>query len=140
MINLAYEALPQTTEQILHPFKFQVRENAKPVEIPDLGDILGDSWRLLASESLGELGTEMILGNSSNRLAQIDSTNAAEAAAGWGGDHYQVFYKGTTNGKVLAEVWTWDTRTEADQFWAALDEYLNLRYRKKSLEHPSGNC
>ena len=136
MVNLAYETLPQTTEQILHPAKYQIREKAKPVEVPELHGILVDSWRLLASDSLGELGTEMILGYGSNRLAQIDPAIAVEAAAGWGGDHYQIFYKGTTNGKVLAATWVWDTRTDADQFWIALDAYLNLRYRKNRVDHP----
>lgn len=140
MVNLAYDSLPQTTEQILHPAKYQVREQPKPVEIPELEDILGDRWRLLASDTLGELGTEMILGYSFDRLTQIDPLIAKEAAVGWGGDHYQVFYKGITNGKVLAAAWAWDTRTDADQFWIALDAYLNLRYRKNRVDHPEGNC
>jgi len=140
MINPAYETLPQTTEQILHPEKYQVREAAKPVEIPDLQVVLGESWRLLASDTLGELGTEIVLGYSFNGLTRIDLEIAKQAAAGWGGDHYQMYYKGTTNGRVLAAAWTWDTRTDADQFWAAISEYLHLRYLKKSIDHPEGLC
>ncbi|MBM3146188.1 MAG: hypothetical protein FJ010_14685 [Chloroflexi bacterium] len=140
MINLAYETLPQTTEQILHPEKYQMRESAKPVEIPELGDILGDGWRLLVSDALGELGAEMILGYGSDGLTRTDPDSAARAAAGWGGDHYQIFYKGTTNEVVLAAAWTWDTRTDADQFWAALDAYLDIRYRKSRIAHPDGSC
>lgn len=140
MVDLAYDRLPETTEQILHPQKYQVREGAKPVEIPVLNDILGDRWRLLASDSLGELGTEMILGYAFDGLDRIDPETAKKAAVGWGGDHYQVFYKGTTNGKVLAAAWTWDTLTDAFQFWDALDAHVHLRYDKNSVEHPDGKC
>ncbi len=140
MINLAYGTLPQTTEQILHPHKYQEREGAKPVEIPDLQGILGDRWRQLASDTLGELGTELILGYSSNGLNQINSDVAKLAAAGWGGDHFQMYYKGTTNDRILAAAWTWDTRTDADQFLAAISEYLDLRYLKKRIGHPHGLC
>ena len=140
MIDIAYTRLPETTEQILHPQKYQVREGAKPVEIPVLDEILGERWRLLASDSLGELGTEMILGYAFDGLDRLDPETAKKAAAGWGGDHFQIFYKGITNGKVLAAAWTWDTLTDALQFWDALEAHLHLRYDKNRVDHPDGFC
>ncbi len=140
MVDLAYGRLPQTSEQILHPDKYQAGEDAIPVAVPSLGEILGESWRFLGSDTLGELGTEMILGYSAHRLAQIDPETATRAATGWGGDSYQVYYKGTTNRSILAVHWVWDSRWEEDHFWEAMQQHLNLRYRGDSVNHKTGLC
>lgn len=140
MVDLAYSRLPDTTEQILHPAKFQTRETPIPLEIPDLHAVLGDEWRFLKSDSLGELGTEMVLGYSAHRLAQLNPVIAAEAAAGWGGDQYQVFYKSTTNRSILAANWVWDYQSDADEFWNAMWEHLDHRYRGDQLESTKGSC
>lgn len=146
MINKAYETLPATSEQILHPQKFQIRETAIPLEMPDLQPVLGNGWLFLGSGTLGELGTEMILGYSANGLSQIAPEAASEAAAGWGGDNYQVYYKSTTNKHVLAVYWIWDDSyaydidAEAEEFWIAMWEYMNLRYRGDIVETEIGDC
>jgi hypothetical protein len=140
MINIIYDDMPATTEQILHPQKYQVKEKPKAVIEPPLDAVLGDGWRLLASDRLGELGTEMILAHGANRLAQIDSDVAAEAAAGWGGDRYRVYYRGTTRSSVLVAAWAWDHWREADEFFPAMEQYLNLRYRGQTVDHESGSC
>jgi len=146
MINKAYETLPETTEQILHPEKYQVRETAVPLEMPDIQPILGDGWLFLGSGMLGELGTEMILGYSANGLSQIPPDEAVSAAAGWGGDNYQVYYRSTTNKHVLAVHWIWDQSyaydlyAESNEFWNGLWSYMNLRYRGDMVDTPIGEC
>jgi tetratricopeptide (TPR) repeat protein len=146
MVNLAYQNHPQTSEQILHPEKFQTRETAIPLETPNLQYILGPEWRFLAADTLGELGTEMVLGYGANGLSHINPLAASEAAAGWGGDQYQVYYRSTTNSTVLAVNWIWDTDMEwqreaqADEFWNAMWQHLDLRYRGDQVETESGDC
>ena len=140
MVDLAYATLPETTEQILHPDKYQIREPAISVETPALEDILGNGWRLLATDALGELGTQMILGYSANRLTHLDPVIVAKAAEGWGGDQYQMFYKDTTNQKVLAVNWIWDSWPEEDQFWEALQQYMTLRYRSNRVADQAEMC
>ena len=140
MINIIYGDMPATTEQILHPKKYQTKEKPRAVIEPPLDAVLGDGWRLLASDRLGELGTEMILAHGANRLAQIDPEMAAEAAAGWGGDRYRVYYRGTTRSSVLVAAWAWDHWREADEFFPAMEEYLHLRYRGQTVDHESGSC
>ena len=146
IIDLAYDNPPKTTEQILHPEKFQIRETAIPQEIPDLQGVLGNQWRFLGSDTLGELGTEMVLGYSAHRLAQLDPTIAAEAAKGWGGDNYQVYFRSSTNSSVLAVHWVWDKglewerEVEADQFWAAMWDHLDHRYRGDNVDTEYGDC
>ncbi|MEA3351837.1 MAG: hypothetical protein U9Q82_14570, partial [Chloroflexota bacterium] len=140
MINIIYTKPPQTTEQIFHPQKYQVKEEPKTVPEPPLQAVLGDDWRLLVSDSLGELGTQMILAYSADRLAHIDPEVAVDAAAGWGGDRYRVFYRGTTHSNILVADWVWDHRREADEFFPAMQQYLDLHYRGKSVDHEAGLC
>jgi hypothetical protein len=146
MVNMAYQNQPQTSEQILHPEKFQTRETAIPLDTPNLQYVLGPEWRFLAASTLGELGTEMVLGYGANGLSHIDPLKASEAAAGWGGDNYQVYYKSTTNSTILAVHWIWDTDIEwqreaqADEFWNAMWNHLDLRYRGDDIESENGDC
>ncbi len=139
-INLIYEDLPWTSEQIFHPKKYQVKEKPKAVIEPPLQDILGDDWRMLTSDRLGELGTQMVLAHGIDHLAQLDSAVAAEAAAGWGGDRYRVYYRGSTRSSILVADWVWDHRREADEFFEAMQQHLNLSYRGNSVEHEAGLC
>lgn len=140
MVDLAYGRFPTTSEQILHPEKFQAGEMAKPVETPDLQAILGDDWRMLAFDTLGELGTELILGYGANYLANVEPHIAKEAAKGWGGDNYQMYYKSTTNQKVLVVNWVGDSWTDTYEFTEALEARLNIHYRGNTVEHDTGAC
>lgn len=140
MVDLAYGRFPATSEQILHPEKYQAGEIAKTVETPDLQTVLGDDWRMLAFDTLGELGTEMILGYGANYLANVDPATAKEAAQGWGGDNYQMYYKNTTNQKVLVVNWIGDSWTDTYEFTEALETRLHIHYRGNTVDHDSGAC
>ncbi|NIV38831.1 MAG: hypothetical protein GWN58_58270, partial [Anaerolineae bacterium] len=57
----------------------------------DLTSYLGQGWRQVEDNRLGEWTTFLLLAYSADLSAQIDIEVAEQAAAGWGGDHYQVF-------------------------------------------------
>jgi hypothetical protein len=139
-VNKAYETLPQSTEQTLHPEKYLAGEAPIDVAAPPLTDTLGSDWRLLDSNSLGEWMTYLILGYGSDVAAQLDDTTAARAAAGWGGDHYQVYYNDPADQIVLAVEWQWDTQRDADEFKAAMLKYLDERFRGAKLTRTDGSC
>lgn len=84
-INQAYESLPTTTEQILHPEKYQIREGALPVELPAV-DLPG--YTVFEESSFGEWNTRLFL------LHGIPEGDAIVAAAGWGGDRYRLYWQG----------------------------------------------
>jgi flagellar basal body-associated protein FliL len=128
LVDLAYQNLPLSTEQILHPQKYLDGETPIPVAPAALEAVLGDGWRLLETDVLGELMTGMILGYGVEAITQLDPETAADAAAGWGGDSYQVLYKGSTNEKVLAVHWVWDTPEDAQEFTEAMETYLTRRF------------
>ncbi len=85
-VNQAYELLPRTTEQILHPEKYYLREGALPVEIPAF-DLAG--YTIFEEGSFGEWNTRLFL------LDGIDPGDAIVASAGWGGDRYRIYWQGT---------------------------------------------
>jgi len=139
-VNKLYANLPQSTEQILHPQKYINGEAPLVVAAPPLTDTLGSGWRLVNNNSLGEWQTFLVLGYGSDVAAQIDLQTAETAAAGWGGDQYQVYSNDALTETVLAAQWIWDTQNDADQFRRALITYQNERFRGAKLERTDGEC
>jgi hypothetical protein len=138
-VNKAYTNLPTTTEQILHPEKYLAEEGSQRVDPASLEGVLGSEWRLLKSDSLGEWQTFLLLSYSADIPSQINDFDGAAAAAGWGGDNYQVFYNDDTNESVLIVHWVWDTPDDASEFKDALLYYQDQRFRGAKIDHP-GDC
>ena len=84
-VNQAYELLPETTEQILHPEKYYLREPGLPVVIPTV-DVPG--YTVFEEGQFGEWNTRLFL------LDGIDPGDAIVASAGWGGDRYRIYWQG----------------------------------------------
>jgi hypothetical protein len=111
-VDRAYGRLPDSTEQILHPEKWEAGE--RPVEVVlDSAAIaagMGDGWSGAREDTLGEFQLSIWL--QENGLTSLD---AQEAAAGWGGDRL-AYVRGPDGafGLVLATVW--DTEADAAEF------------------------
>jgi hypothetical protein len=140
LVNAAYTDLPESTEQILHPGKYFSGD--VPEEMPEtpLDDILGEGWRLLDSNSLGEWMTYLMLGYGADVEAQLDLALAERAAAGWGGDRYRVYFNDETGQTVMAARWSWDTAGDATTFGGALEDYLHERYGGNEVDSARGQC
>lgn len=101
-VRKAWTDPPRSTEQILHPAKYLAREEPKRV----LATPAPPGGRLLQEGVLGEALTRTLLGEGSD-----------SAAAGWGGDLYQVWDVG---GRTLVAWRTeWDTAADAREFQEA---------------------
>jgi hypothetical protein len=105
--------VPDSTEQVLHPQKWLEVET--PLRVP-LRVSLGAGWRRAASGTWGEWQTGQLLGGA-----------ADAAAAGWGGDRYELWQRGPCTSPppcrdrdVLVMRWRWDTADDAREFEAAL--------------------
>ncbi len=123
-INNAYQNVPQSTEQIIHTEKYLAGEEPHLVELPDLMSELGEEWQQRDTSVLGELLTTVY-------LATFLSQDQAETAAqGWGGDQYALF-KDTDGRLLLALRNSWDTETDAQEFY---DAYLDLVIEKSQEE------
>ncbi|MDA0165743.1 hypothetical protein OM076_36085 [Solirubrobacter ginsenosidimutans] len=107
--------VPDSTEQVMHPEKWVAVETPLPVR---LAVPLHDDWRRTLSGTWGEWQTNELLGG-----------NAEAAAAGWGGDRYELWQKGAAScgspppcraADVLVMRWRWDTPRDAREFETAL--------------------
>src|SRR5688572_16887135 len=83
-IDAAFGKLPQSTEQILHPEKYDSGEAPIEVDLPDdLATRMGTGWSLVQENTMGEHQTGIWLGAPSIAAA-------TDGAAGWGGDRIAV--------------------------------------------------
>ncbi len=139
-VNRAYRALPQSTEQILHPQKYLDREAPIKVEPPSLEGAIGAEWRLLKTNSLGEWMTFLLLSYGADKPAQVGERTGERAAAGWGGDAYQVYYNDGTGDTMMAVQWVWDTQADADEFKEAMLFYQDERFRAAKVNRSNGDC
>ena len=107
-INLAYDALPASTEQIIHPEKYDAGEEPVEVSIPDFTELLGSGWAEIDRNVMGELFLRSYLEGG------LDRETAAMAAAGWGGDEFLLLETPTWDALVIYSVW--DTEEDAIEF------------------------
>jgi hypothetical protein len=139
-VNKAYARWPESTEQIMHPEKYRAREKPQAIAAPSMDQVLGEGWRKLAEDTLGEWTTYLLLGYGADVDAMLEDSVAASAARGWGGDRYQVYYQDEAQQTVLAAVWGWDTTQDASQFHQAMTDHLGKRFRESKVDSPAGAC
>ena len=121
-VDELFQRPPASTEQILHPEKYQERE--APVEVAiDETVFNAAGWKSATSTPLGEIGVRGLL------MAGVADREAVRAAAGWGGDRAYLFEKA---GSPPLFVWktVWDKSVDAEEFF---DAYNNL-HRRRSKE------
>ncbi len=118
-IHEAYYDPPLSTEQILHPEKYMGPDRDDPVAIvlPDVESLLGDGWEHVTGNCLGELQLRVLLGRVPGGRA---------AAAGWGGDRYEV-YLSEEGQPALIWYTVWDSELDAEEFLAAYQNYVRSR-------------
>jgi hypothetical protein len=112
LVDFALEKRPPvSTEQVMHPLKYEANERPLRVTL-NLEPVLPAGRRSLSS-TLGEFVTEQVL-----ERHGVPREQAARAAAGWGGDRYELWELGPES--VLVVRWRWDTPQDAAEFESAL--------------------
>jgi hypothetical protein len=113
LVNTAYELRPPaSTEHVLHPAAYFDADEPRPVRLR-VGAVLGDGWERAHAGTWGELQTRELLGG------------AAEAAAGWGGDRYELWRSGRDAALIMR--WRWDTAHDEAEFAGRAREFLGER-------------
>jgi hypothetical protein len=111
LVNLAYKAHPPvSTEQILHPKAYFDADQPQRVRLHS-GAALGKGWTRVVAGTWGELQTRELLGSGA-------------AAAGWGGDHYELWQSDAGVGDALVMRWRWDTPRDEREFADRLREWV----------------
>jgi hypothetical protein len=126
-VDAAYQNLPDSTEQILHPDRYPDDQPIQ-VDIPEITSTLGSGWHMLEENTIGEWYTYLILAKGIDPSGQLDDQDARSAAEGWGGDRYVVFYNEDSQETVLVVHYQWDTDRDARQFADAFRESTNSLY------------
>ncbi|HEX8459180.1 MAG TPA: hypothetical protein VF656_17945 [Pyrinomonadaceae bacterium] len=111
-IDELFRRPPASSEQVLHAEKYFAGEQPREAAVDEAG-FNANNWRLAASTPLGELGVRGLL------LKTLAATEAARAAAGWGGDRAYLFER--DGGTTPLFVWKtlWDRPEDAAEFFRA---------------------
>ncbi len=110
-MDLAFKRPPQSTEQILHPKKYDVEYDApQAVEIPDLAQTLGNQMGKITGNTLGELRLRSWLTDFG-----FKGKERSKIHGGWDGDSY-VVYGGDGLADLLVWVSVWDSSQDAAEF------------------------
>ncbi len=126
-ISALYLDPPQSMEQVMHPQKyFDHREPPVIVHVPSLTGDLAKEWKIVDTNSLGELGTLIVL------QQHLNDDNSRLASEGWGGDQYKICEDKA--GSLLLLLFTdWDTEEDAIQFFNAYRVLLDKKYKHLQL-------
>ena len=114
-VDQAYKRLPDSTEQVLHPEKYEAGE--KPVEVAldaaAVAGAMGEGWSGTPEDTLGEFQLSVWLKENGQK-----ALDASRAAAGWGGDRL-AYLRGPDGAYALVLRTAWDTAADADEFVTA---------------------
>ncbi|MBA2467943.1 MAG: hypothetical protein H0V37_00905 [Chloroflexia bacterium] len=114
LIDDAYANPPTTTEQILHPEKYLDGEEGIDLASPDPTTALGDGWRTIDEDTMGEFQISILLGEGGD----LSERQVEVASEGWGGDAYTV--SATEDEEVIVWQSEWDSTEDAEEFGLAL--------------------
>lgn len=126
-IDRVYTKLPQSTEQILHPDQYPA-DSPVAVELPDLSGLLGTVWRSLDDNTLGEWYLYLVLAYGRDSSTRLPDSLARQAAAGWEGDHYRVYWNDAGQQALLFQRNLWELSSDIDEIWQAFEQYGQARW------------
>jgi hypothetical protein len=112
-VNRAFgEDDPASTEQVIHPEKYEAGERPVRVRLRGGRAALPSRARVVARGDIGEFDTAQFLRDANGRA------RSEQAAAGWGGSAFEL-WRLPGGGDVLVMAWAWDTPRDAREFAAA---------------------
>ena len=115
LVDYAFEHLPVTTEQIMHPDRFP-KDTPIPLDVLDAAGPSG--WETI---DVGEVGEAWLKAY----LEVLDAPDSAEAAEGWDGGIYRAWSDPDGRRTVVVLETAWDGPDEAEEFAQALEGSLD---------------
>ncbi|MFA5507935.1 MAG: hypothetical protein WC314_25920 [Vulcanimicrobiota bacterium] len=124
-VDAAYSVLPQSTQEIFHPYRYLM---AAPPDYPDfsrLPDPFGE-WVKVKDEVGGEFLVRVV-------LEQYGIKEFHGPAAGWNGDRIRIYRNKKTG--ALGFYWAirWDDPEEAREFYEVLGSHLPFVVEQEEL-------
>ena len=130
-VNAAYDAPPQSSEQILHPQAYLDGDNPHVVELPVNAP---NGYELALSGTVGEFYLRQWLDS------QLTSDDPVDLAGpGWGGDTFNIYRN--AEGDLAWELrLSWDTAQDADEFGAVMQEFAEQRLPESTRSVGDVSC
>jgi hypothetical protein len=121
-ISDAYDQVPESTAQILHPEKYLAEPRERPTRIRFSGE---DAFarKSVFRNTLGEIGIQLLF------TRWIDEMTGRSIANGWQGDRYVAFRTGGASSIVWKTEWR--SENDAREFVEGLGRYISMRYGEK---------
>jgi len=126
-VDQAYANLPASSEQILHPERYP-EDIPILVNLPELSAALGEGWEELDRGVMGEWYMYLILAYGLDADAQVKEKDAAEAAEGWGGDSYAVFYRPEDGATLMILRTNWESSKDLNEYVNVFEDYARDRF------------
>jgi hypothetical protein len=117
-VDAAWARPPDSTEQILHPDKYEEAEPPIDVALPaGLAADLGPGWEAVLEDTFGEHQLAIWLSGTDAPSGPTATAPpaAANAAAGWGGDRVAL-YAGPDGSTAVVLLTEWDSADDAGEF------------------------
>jgi hypothetical protein len=137
-----FQKPPVSTQQILHPQMYMQGVVPAVVVLPDITRSLGQRWRRLDENVLGEFGLQSIL------KQYLDEERAAALAPAWAGDRYAIYENKALDRTALAFRVRFSSAEHAARFLGQYSEALEKKHPQHrnlfrrpgvfSLESPEG--
>ncbi len=119
-VNRIFDNPPKSSAQIIHPEKYLQGVEPINVTFPDLAAALGEGWKQLRKDVLGEIDHRILIQQFVNRDL------GDRAAAGWAGDAFALLGNGSQVAVVVDS--RWDTPAEAQEWFDAYQQLMRGRY------------
>lgn len=120
-IDAVYKRPPLSTEQIIHPEKYEANE--APIAVKAKAPTSLPGYEIDFNNVSGEAGISVYL-----QQHGVDKARAKQAAAGWGGDRFIIVspkeHRGRLSVAVAAVVTVWDAEADAIEYFEAMGDAL----------------
>jgi hypothetical protein len=142
LVNLAERLRPPiSTEQVMHPATYLAADAPLHVRLGGVRRALGRGWTRTLSGTFGEFQTREL-------LSPAVGPDASVAAAGWGGDRWELWRSAPLGSgscaapcradDVLVMRWRWDTPRDEAQFARALRRWTALAHGAVAMTRRAG--
>ena len=116
-VNDAYVALPRSTEEIFHPYRYlYLEDDSASPDFTALPDKFGE-WNKVKDDTGGEFLVRVV-------LEQYGVEDFYDAAEGWNGDRIRVYRHSKTGALGFYWVIRWDHSSEGKEFYSSLGSHL----------------
>jgi hypothetical protein len=133
-LDAIWDNLPQTSEQIIHPDRYLADDNPISVPLPPLTETLGIGWQQLDEDVFGEFTLREYL------KQQLTEEEVEQAATGWGGDSYVVFWNEIEEQLVMALLLVWDSNSDGAEFASLYRSYPAALFNAAPVAQGDGDC